>query len=267
MNGRGAVRARPGALTPAESLVVRPRVGSEGRVAHRPRALGGNVDRPAEGGEHDVGDPARGLGVARDDGAGGRALTSEPRGRARVTGSNAPPEAGISGSVRTRTTKKHAERVTASGQLRLPDAGARCPRSRSPPRRGRSYGGVDREIAVDRLDDVLRLVPAVRKRSERRPDAALGVGVELVRGRLDPLAAAPLDELPCPCLGEPVRRELRAQVAAPLVGVSRARRDPLDEVLVETRRRDHDSFLRELGARTRAGSRARSRRRPRGARG
>jgi hypothetical protein len=52
--------------------------------------------------------------------AGGRALTSEPSGARTVTGSNAPPEAGMSGSVSTRTTKKHAERVTASGQLRFP---------------------------------------------------------------------------------------------------------------------------------------------------
>ena len=52
--------------------------------------------------------------------AGGRAFRSEPSGARTVTGANAPPEAGRSGSVRQRTTKKHAERVTASGQLRLP---------------------------------------------------------------------------------------------------------------------------------------------------
>ena len=40
--------------------------------------------------------------------------------RVTVTGANAPPEAGTSGSVRQRTTKYAAERVTASGQLRFP---------------------------------------------------------------------------------------------------------------------------------------------------
>ena len=52
--------------------------------------------------------------------AGDRALTSEPSGARTVTGTKAPPEAGRSGAVRQRTTKKQAERVTASGQLRLP---------------------------------------------------------------------------------------------------------------------------------------------------
>src|SRR5204862_105023 len=52
--------------------------------------------------------------------AGRRALTSDPSGAATETGTKAPPEAGASGSVRQRTTKKQAERVTASGQFRLP---------------------------------------------------------------------------------------------------------------------------------------------------
>ena len=52
--------------------------------------------------------------------AGGSALTRQPRGAFTATGTYAPPEAGRSGSVRQRTTKKQAERVTASGQLRLP---------------------------------------------------------------------------------------------------------------------------------------------------
>src|SRR5207253_7868353 len=52
--------------------------------------------------------------------AGERALTSEPAGARTSTGAKAPPDAGTSGSVTQRTTKKHAERVTASGQLRLP---------------------------------------------------------------------------------------------------------------------------------------------------
>src|SRR4051812_49697147 len=52
--------------------------------------------------------------------AGGRALTRQPSGAVTVTGANAPPDAGRSGSVRQRTTKKQADLVTASGQLRLP---------------------------------------------------------------------------------------------------------------------------------------------------
>jgi hypothetical protein len=52
--------------------------------------------------------------------AGETALTRQPAGARTETGSIAPAEAGTSGSVRQRTTKRQAETVTASGQLRLP---------------------------------------------------------------------------------------------------------------------------------------------------
>src|SRR3954464_1251730 len=59
--------------------------------------------------------------------AGGRALTRQPSGAVTVTGANAPPEAGRSGSVRQRTTKEQADFVTASGQLRLPSYSGAVP--------------------------------------------------------------------------------------------------------------------------------------------
>src|SRR5687767_12243102 len=52
--------------------------------------------------------------------AGGRAFTSVSSGATTVTGANAPAEAGMSGSVTQRTTKKTADRVTAGGQLQFP---------------------------------------------------------------------------------------------------------------------------------------------------
>ena len=47
-------------------------------------------------------------------------MTSEPCGAPTVTGAKAPAEAGTSGAVKQRTTKYAADRVTESGQLRLP---------------------------------------------------------------------------------------------------------------------------------------------------
>src|SRR5947208_1128757 len=52
--------------------------------------------------------------------AGLRALSRLPSGAATVTGRIAPAAGGMSGSVSTRTANQHADRVTASGQLRLP---------------------------------------------------------------------------------------------------------------------------------------------------
>ena len=53
--------------------------------------------------------------------AGGRALSTQPGGARRPRPADArPPTAGASGSVSTRTAKKAADLVTASGQLRLP---------------------------------------------------------------------------------------------------------------------------------------------------
>ena len=51
---------------------------------------------------------------------GGRAFTTLPSGAMMVTGANAPADAGMSGSIATRTAKYTADRVTAMGQLRFP---------------------------------------------------------------------------------------------------------------------------------------------------
>ena len=94
--------------------------------------------------------------------AGRRALTSDPSGARTVTGANAPPDAGRSGSVRQRTTKKQAERVTASGQLRLPSCcGAVPEKSNSISSPATVTAASQLELAVVGLQDVDRLGAAV----------------------------------------------------------------------------------------------------------
>ena len=120
MHAGRAVGVRAGALAAADRLVVGEAVVAEDDVVHRPLTLRGHGHRLPERGEDDVDDPARRLVLPAATAAGGRALTRQPSGARTVTGAKAPPDAGRSGAVRQRTTKKQAERVTASGQLRLP---------------------------------------------------------------------------------------------------------------------------------------------------
>ena len=58
---------------------------------------------------------------------GGRALTSEPSGARISRGAYVPAHAGTSSGSRTRRAKKHADRVTASGQLTLPSTASAVP--------------------------------------------------------------------------------------------------------------------------------------------
>ena len=101
--------------------------------------------------------------------AGARAFTSEPSGARTRTGAKAPPQAGMSGSVSRRTTKKHADRVTASGQLRFPGyCGAVPAKSISTLVTRDRHRDPDLEIAVDRLDHVGRLVATVGQSLRRQ---------------------------------------------------------------------------------------------------
>ena len=102
----------------------------------------------------------------------------------------------------------------------------------------------DRQVAVDRLDDVLGLAAPVRERGERGSHHPLGVGVELVHRGGDAVAAAPLAELVEPPLGEAVRGELGAEVAAPLLGLPRRLDEALEHLVgEELRRQDHALLL------------------------
>src|SRR5262249_59736950 len=79
---------------------------------------------------------------------------------------------------------------------------------------GELHGAPDREISVDRLDDVLRLPAPVGESGERSAHHPLGVRVELVHRSRDVVAPAAFAQLVEPWLGKPVRRELGAEVAA-----------------------------------------------------
>src|SRR5207249_11915852 len=94
-------------------------------------------------------------------------------------------------------------------------------------------------------EDVSRLEAAVRQPRDRRTDAALGVRIELVAGGLDARAAAPFAELVEPPPRQTVRGQLRPEISAPLVGVPRLRDELLEDLVIEARGRDHDTFLLE----------------------
>ena len=71
---------------------------------------------------------------------------------------------------------------------------------------------------VDCLDHVFGLASPIRKRPDRGAHHPLGVRVELVHRGGDSLGAAACAQLLEPLVGEPVRGELCAEVAAALLG-------------------------------------------------
>ena len=126
-------------------------------------------------------------------------------------------------------------------------------------------GHAQLQLAVRRLQPLGGLVAAVRKRRDPGADAALRVRDELVHRRNHLVAAAARTQLRDPARAEALRRELRAQVAAPLVRVPHPRDERFQRRLVEQRRRDHDALLLRACASRRACSRASRRPRRRGA--
>ena len=131
----------------------------------------------------------------------------------------------------------------------------RRPREVDPDRVARELDrAVDRQVAVDRLDDVLGLAAAVRKRRERGAHHPLGVRVELVHRGGDAIAAAARAELVEPQLGETVRGELGAEVAPPLLRLPRRPDEALEHLVGEELRREDHALLLE---RVREGGQAR----------
>ena len=112
---------------------------------------------------------------------------------------------------------------------------------------GHRDGDADLEVAVDRLDHVRGLVPAVGHGGDARAHRPLGVAVQLVHRPLDTFSAPPRHELRDPPLGEALRRQLRAKVATALVRVPGVRRYQRHQALVERRRREDQAFLVEVG--------------------
>ncbi len=141
--------------------------------------------------------------------------------------------------------------MTASGQLRLPVV------------LRRRAGEVDLDlVAGDRDGDAdLELAVDGPRARRRRLEAAVGEAARSRRGRRAPsrrgarpsprdaVAAAALAELGDPLARPAVRRELRAEVAAALVGVPHLRDERVQRRLVEPRRRDHDALLLERAGR------------------
>ena len=112
---------------------------------------------------------------------------------------------------------------------------------------------VDRQVAVDCLDDVLGLAASVRESGERRSHHPLGVRVELVHRRDDAVTAAPRAELVEPELGETVRGELGAEVAPPLLRLPRRLDEAFEHVVgQELRRQDHAFLLQRVRERGQA---------------
>ena len=144
--------------------------------------------------------------------------------------------------------------MTESGQLRLPSCcGAVPSKSNAISSPAMVTAARSDEIALGAFEHVARLEAAVGQARERRPHDPLRVGVQLVHRRDDPVAPSPLAELADAPLGEAVRGELGAEVAAALVGVPHLRDERVEDAVVEPGRRDHDALVRE---RARAGGHA-----------
>ncbi len=105
---------------------------------------------------------------------------------------------------------------------------------------------MDLELAVERLEVVDRLPASVGKPPDRRADHPLRVGEELVHGGRHGLRATPLAQLGQAPLGQPMRRELRPQVAAALVRVAHVGEHQRQHLVVQADGRDDQPLLEEL---------------------
>ena len=110
-----------------------------------------------------------------------------------------------------------------------------------------------RELALDRLEDVVCLVASVGEPRDRRPDDPLRIGVELVHRRSHPLPAVARAELVDACAREPLGRELGAEVAEALLGIPHLRDEALENGVVQAGRRDDNALV---GERAREGGHA-----------
>ena len=229
MDARRPVRRRARALAAADRLVVREAVVSEDGVVHRPLPLGGHGNRLGEGVEDDVGDPARRLRVARGDGGRCARVDERALGSAHGHGREGSSRRGQVGCGEA------AHDVEAGG----PRDGERAVQVALVLGRGAlevdvdrvardGHGRADVEQAERRLEHVGALEAAVRQLPNRRADDPFRVGEELVHRSRDSVPAPPCAELGDPPLGESVPGQLRAKVAATLVGVPHARDERLE---------------------------------------
>ena len=118
---------------------------------------------------------------------------------------------------------------------------------------GDRHGDPQLEEPVRSLERIGSLEPAVGKISECSTHDALRIRKELGHRLPDAIPSSSSAKLLDPALGERMRRELCAQVAAALVGIAHARDELLESLAVEPRRSNHHPFL---GERRRSGGEA-----------
>jgi hypothetical protein len=99
--------------------------------------------------------------------------------------------------------------------------------------------------AAGRLERVDGLEASVGQTRDRSAYSALGVGVELVHRRFHLLRPAAGAQLVDPLRSQPVGRQLRAEVAAPLVGIAHPAHELIERLLVQPGRRNDDALLVE----------------------
>ena len=169
---------------------------------------------------------------------------------------------GMSGSVSTRTANRQAERVTASGQLRLPACWAALP---AKSRISRSPASTARRRSSRSPSGASSTSRGAERCRRAAPPGRRGCGARCSRApRRWPRAAGPrrgAGELGQALRAGAVGGELGAQVGTALGRLAHARHELLDRPLVERPRGDHDALLLERAAV--GGHRARARGRPR----
>ena len=131
---------------------------------------------------------------------------------------------------------------------------------------GNRHGRSELDVALECLEDVVRLVASVGEDGDAGAHAALRVRVELVHRGHHAVTPTPRAELGDALLREPVRGELGTQVAATLFGVPHLSHERRDHLVVEPGRRNHDALFGTACANRRASSGSRARPRRRGAR-
>ncbi len=177
------------------------------------------------------------------------ALSRLPWGARIVTGANAPVQAGMSGSVSTRSANMQAERVTAIGQLRLPSCCGALPEKSSVRRSPLTLACSRSTRSPSRASSTSCAVSvASGSACDAGAHAALGVVEHSRVSFAQPLHADPPRELEQPRGAGVVGRELRAQVGAPLLRLAHRGDQALDRGLVQRLRRDHDALLGEAAA-------------------
>jgi hypothetical protein len=108
-----------------------------------------------------------------------------------------------------------------------------------------SDGDPELEVALGSLENVARLVAAVREAADPGADDTLRVVEQLAHRRSKALGAVARAQLGDSLVGEPVRGELGAEVASALVRISHLGDHGVERPVVDSRGRDDDALLGE----------------------